>query len=508
MIDTFPPKVKILIIDDEIMLANILKYQLQKFGYEVYVGPINGEEAINYTLNLKPDLVLMDIYLDGDQDGIEVTKKINAVLDIPIIYSTAFADENTINRASISSPYGYLIKPIDINVLHSSIEIALYKHNMEKKLKESEFRYRLISELTSDFAYAYRIEPDGKYIREWITDAFQRITGYSLEQLDPCTGWMNLVHPEDTSIVIQRQIRLSQGYTDVSEYRILHKDGQYRWLRDYSRPIKEPPEQNVKRIIGAAQDITLAKYMENQLEIAQKRLIQNTRLAAIGELASGFAHHINNPLTSVIAETHLLLQHLPDEHPGRESAEIIQKASWRIYNDIQKLIELTKPITITLEKTNVNNTLDIALGLISDHLLVKNVDISKDYSPRDPYILANEYQLWDLWINLILLTLDANPDQIRIKTEITPDNQVAISIWDNGKYISPEEIEALLDADFITLPGERGIGIEMRIYQEIIRQYGGEISISSDEQRGTIQRIIFPLLNVNKNNIAENFTIS
>jgi response regulator of citrate/malate metabolism len=134
MINTISPKVKILIIDDEIMLAIILKYQLQKFGYEVYVGPINGEEAINYTLNLKPDLVLMDIYLDGDQDGIEVTKKINAVLDIRIIYPTAFADENTINRASISSPYGYLIKPIAIiGVLHSSIEIALYNATIGKK---------------------------------------------------------------------------------------------------------------------------------------------------------------------------------------------------------------------------------------------------------------------------------------------------------------------------------------------------------------------------------------
>ncbi|NMC11777.1 MAG: response regulator [Chloroflexi bacterium] len=498
MTDIKSPKAKILIIDDEIILANNLKYQLQRFGYEVFVGPINGEEAISHAIHLKPDLVIMDIYLDGDQDGIEVTQKINQVLDIPIIYSTAFGDEETINRASISSPYGYLIKPIDINELYSSIEIALYKHKMEKKLKESEQRYRLISELTSDFAYAYRINEDGRCIREWVTDAFQRITGYSPDQLDPCTGWLNIVHPDDTTIVTQRQIRLSQGYADVSEYRILHQDGQYRWIRDYSRPIKEPPGHFVNLIIGAAQDITLAKYMENQLQTTQKQLIQKSRLAAIGELASGFAHHINNPLTSVIAETQLLLHHLPSDHPGRESAETIQKASWRIYNEIQKLIELSKPITITLEKTDINKTLDIALGLISEHLSVKEIEISKDFSPKNPNALANEYQLWDLWINLLLLTIDANPNRISIKTDITPENLIAIDIWDNGKYISPDEIEALLDADFITLPGERGIGIEMRIYQEIIRQYGGEITISSDEFKGTTQRITFPLIKENQ----------
>jgi PAS domain S-box-containing protein len=500
MINSLSPKTQILIIDDEIVLANNLKYQLERFGYDVHVGPTCGKDAVPYAIHLKPDLVIMDIYLNGEPDGIEVSKNINAVLDIPIIYSTAFADEDTINRASISAPYGYLIKPIDLNELHSSIEITLYKHKMEKTLKESEQRYRLISELTSDFAYAYRVEPDGTCIREWVTDAFQRITGYQPEQLDPCSGWLNLVHPDDTSIVTQRQIRLSEGYSDVSEYRILHKDGQYRWLRDFSRPMKDTPDQRVIFIIGAAQDITLSKFMESQLQVSQKRLIQNSRLAAIGELAAGFAHHINNPLTSIIAEAQLLLQSLPVDHPGRESADSIQKASWRIFNDIQKLIELTKPISITLEKANINNTLETALGLISDHLLIKNIDVIKDFSLQNPFILANEYQLWDLWINLLLLTLDANPQNITIKTSILPDNTVGVDIWDDGKYISPEEIEALLDADFITLPGERGIGIEMRIYQEIIRQYGGEITISSNEINGTTQRITFPLANEKLNN--------
>lgn len=502
MSDLSSPKTKILIVDDEILLANNLKNQLQRFGYEVRIGPTSGKDAIPYTIHLKPDLVIMDIFLNGEPDGIEVSKKINAVLDIPIIYSTAFADDDTINRASISAPYGYLIKPIDLNELHSSIEIALYKHKMEKILKESEQRYRLISELTSDFAYAYRIDPDGKFVREWVTDAFQRITGYLPDQLDSCIGWLNLVHPDDTSIVTQRQIRLTEGFSDVSEYRILHKDGQYRWLRDYSRPLKETPDQPVTLIFGAAQDITLSKFMESQLQITQKRLIQNSRLAAIGELASGFAHHINNPLTSILAEAQILLHQLPEDHPCRESADSIQKASWRIFNDIQKLIELTKPITVTLEKANINNSLETASGLIADHLSIKNVEIEKVFSSKTPCILANEYQLWDLWINLLLLTLDANPKRIEIKTEILPENLVAVDIWDDGKYISPEEIEALLDADFITLPGERGIGIEMRIYQEIIRQYGGEISISSDEKTGTIQRITFPLAQDNHNNQA------
>jgi len=493
-------------VDDEIILANNLKNQLQRFGYDVHVGPTCGKDAIPYAIQLKPDLVIMDIYLNGEPDGIEVTKKINAVLDIPIIYSTAFADDDTINRASISAPYGYLIKPIDLNELHSSIEIAIYKHKMEKILKESEQRYRLISELTSDFAYSYRIEPDGKCFREWVTDAFQRITGYLPEEVDPCFGWLNLVHPDDTSIITQRQIRLSEGYSDVSEYRILHKDGQYRWIRDYSRPLKDNLGHTVSYIIGAAQDITLSKFMESQLQITQKRLIQNSRLAAIGELASGFAHHINNPLTSILAEAQLILHQLPVNHPCRESADSIQKASWRIFNDIQKLIELTKPITVTLEKANINNTLETAIGLITDHLSIRNVEIETSYSSKTPCILANEYQLWDLWINLLLLTLDANPKRIVLKTEILPDNLAAIDIWDDGKYISPDEIEALLDSDFITLPGERGIGIEMRIYQEIIRQYGGEISISSDEKLGTTQRITFPLAQENHNNQPENYS--
>jgi PAS domain S-box-containing protein len=137
-------------------------------------------------------------------------------------------------------------------------------------LQASEARYRMISELGSDGAYAYRFGPRGELNREWVTEAITRITGFTLAELDARGGWLTLVHPDDRLLIQQRVQTLRSGQPDVSEYRILTKNGETRWLRDYSRPVWDgvqpaaPAAQGAARqagarvvgFYGAAQDIT------------------------------------------------------------------------------------------------------------------------------------------------------------------------------------------------------------------------------------------------------------
>ncbi len=130
--------IQILIVEDEIIIAEGLQRKLIKMGYNVPVIVSSGEEAIKKIAENNPDLVLMDVVIHGDMDGIETVAKVRSVFDVPVVYLTAYADEKTLERAKITEPFGYLIKPFKERELQITIEIALYKHEMEMKLKESE----------------------------------------------------------------------------------------------------------------------------------------------------------------------------------------------------------------------------------------------------------------------------------------------------------------------------------------------------------------------------------
>src|SRR5659263_275510 len=128
---------QILVVEDEILIAEGLQRKLKAMGYAVPVIVSSGEEAIKKTKENNPDLVLMDINLYGKMDGIEAASKIHSFSDIPVIYLTAYADNKTLERAKITEPYTYLIKPFKDREVQINLEIAFYKNKMEKMLKDS-----------------------------------------------------------------------------------------------------------------------------------------------------------------------------------------------------------------------------------------------------------------------------------------------------------------------------------------------------------------------------------
>ena len=131
-------KIKILIVEDEQIAARDIKQNLSNLGYTVVGIAATGKKALQCTEETQPDLVLMDIVLKGKMDGIETAEQIRKLHDIPIVYLTAHADERTLNKAKITVPFGYILKPVDERELQSTIEMAVYRHEMEKRLKERE----------------------------------------------------------------------------------------------------------------------------------------------------------------------------------------------------------------------------------------------------------------------------------------------------------------------------------------------------------------------------------
>ncbi len=131
-------KRRILLVEDEVIVALDIKNRLTSLGYDVVGLASEGAQAITMAQSLRPDLVLMDIMLDGDMDGIDAACEIRNISNTPVVYLTAFTDEVTLHRAKISEPFGYIIKPFEDRELHTTIEMAIYKHRLESRLIQNE----------------------------------------------------------------------------------------------------------------------------------------------------------------------------------------------------------------------------------------------------------------------------------------------------------------------------------------------------------------------------------
>jgi PAS domain S-box-containing protein len=124
----------------------------------------------------------------------------------------------------------------------------------------------MVSELTSDFAYCVRVELDGSFVIEWITDAHARITGYTRTEATAIDGWQSLVHTGDLPLALEHLEMVLAGQTDVREFRIIRQDGGVRWLRNHARPVWDEHQGRVVRIYAAAQDTTERKQAHEERE--------------------------------------------------------------------------------------------------------------------------------------------------------------------------------------------------------------------------------------------------
>lgn len=148
-------KTNVLVVEDESIVSKDIQYSLKKLGYNVVGSAATGEKAVVLAGELQPDIILMDIMLKGDITGIEASAEIKEKFHIPIIFLTAYADENTLAKAKVTEPYAYIIKPFKEIDLHTSIEMALYKHGKELEiLKERDMLYSIVENKEStDFIF-------------------------------------------------------------------------------------------------------------------------------------------------------------------------------------------------------------------------------------------------------------------------------------------------------------------------------------------------------------------
>lgn len=141
----------------------------------------------------------------------------------------------------------------------------------EEILQESEERYRMVSELTSDYAYKDRVEADGSIVAEWFTESFTKITGYTLEETHAPGFWEHILYQEDLSVLLRHVQKILSGQSDTDEMRVITKTGETRWIRDFANPIWDAAQQRVGGLYGAVQDVTEHKLAQEKLKKSEER---------------------------------------------------------------------------------------------------------------------------------------------------------------------------------------------------------------------------------------------
>ncbi len=167
---------RILVVEDELIIAKGIQKRLQALGYCVAGSASSGEEAVEKALRLLPDLVLMDINLQGAMDGVTAAELIRTKADMPVIFLTAYADADTLERAKVTEPFGYIVKPFQDITLQSSIEMALYKHRMETRLRSSQQWLSTILRSIADGVIA----TDGEGVVTFMNPVAEEMTGWDL----------------------------------------------------------------------------------------------------------------------------------------------------------------------------------------------------------------------------------------------------------------------------------------------------------------------------------------
>ena len=264
-----------MVVEDEQIVAEDLQQLLAGMGYDVVGTAPSGEAAVRLARRTLPDLIMMDISLGGSMDGTEAAAKIMEFHDVPVIYLTAFADAAIIERAKVTRPYGYILKPYQEREIKTAIEIAVYTHDLNKKLVESEERYRGFVQNFLGIAYRRRAD----FAPEFFQGAVEAISGYSEDELlGGRPGWEDIVHPEDAERIRahNRQISMHGAGSATRDYRITRKDGTIAHVHELIRVVPGR-DATPASILGAIYDITERKVAEDALRTMNQELEERVK---------------------------------------------------------------------------------------------------------------------------------------------------------------------------------------------------------------------------------------
>ena len=509
---------RILIVEDESLIAIHLQVILEQAGYAVVSMVTSGEEAIQKVKDVKPDIVLMDIVLEGEMNGIEAAEIIHSDFDIPVIYLTAHGEDKVFERAKSTEPYGYIIKPFKKEELKKTIEIALYKHKIEKERKEliqelreeitervlvekglleSEEKYRQVIATARDAIMVFDAKTR-RFIE--INKACEDIYGYSREE------FINMrladititAEPEDSEVSFSKTP--IKKLPKISLYYHRKKDGTV-FPVEISESNFIYKGRNVLCVI--IRDITERIRFEEEKQNMQLKMIQSSKLASLGEIATGIAHEINQPLTYISTFIQNLQEDIEDntidETKLEERLKTANNQADRINKIIQHLRTFSRQDIADMRPVSIETIFNNTLLLMGERIRLSNIDLVNNIEPDLPVVLGNPNRLEEVFINMLQKSIDAFTNnsknaRISVNMNLSEDKEsIIIRVTDNGIGIEYEKQEKIFEPFFTTKEIGKGTGLGLSIVYGIIREHKGSITCQSEPNKGTAFTITLPV---------------
>jgi len=389
-----------------------------------------------------------------------------------------------------------LEKLVDERTAALTKEIAEHER-ADAALRQSDERFRQLADNIHEVFFITDVR-SGRVL--YVSPAYEQVWGRSCESAYAAPdAWTEVVHPEDRERMRAAPATSTGKPWSEEVFRIVRPDGQVRWVRSRTSPVREPSGE-VHRIVGVAEDVTDLRAIEQQLQQAQK-------MEAVGTLAGGVAHDFNNLLTAITGYTDLVLEDLPPGDPRREDLQEVRKAADRAAALTRQLLAFSRRQVLQPRVLDINEVVTGTEKLLR-RIIGEDVVLETRLGADLPGVHADAGQLEQVIVNLAVNARDAMPNGGRLtietgvaeldatyaasRPEVHPGRYVLLALTDTGHGMSPETQSHIFEPFFTTKGPGKGTGLGLATVYGIVKQSEGHVAAYSEVGRGTTMKVYLP----------------
>ncbi|MBF0536758.1 MAG: response regulator [Nitrospirae bacterium] len=482
----------VLVVEDDVLIARGIQESLRGLGYTVMAIVSSGEDVLQYLTQRRPemalpDVILMDIRLQGKMDGIETAGHIRDQYDIPLIYLTGSADEETLQRAKITEPFGYMLKPFEDRELHSNIEMALYKHKLQRKLRESQQWLSIILNSIGDAVIA--IDVNGNVT--FMNPAAQYITGCPEEKTygRPLSEVFTIKRNDNSEMFTLKSL-INNEMIDLTDHVLLLPNGQLLTIYGSASPIKDDND-GFMGIVITFQNLTELRQVQERLSNQRERFI------------SVLIHDLKTPLIAISGYTkRFLLGKAKNDEDKVKIVSNIQNISDYLLSTIEETSRLLK------EKADLNSFSPQYLQF-NKILTAAIMNCLPEMESRRVSLIVNNHETVH-HSNIAHITMSGDQRQLITMIENLLGNatkyakssiqvscykegmNVRLTITDDGPGIEDFYIDKIFDP-YYQVPGSlKGTGLGLYSVKKVVENHKGSICVKSFVNVGSTFEVTLP----------------
>ncbi|MCP4650432.1 MAG: response regulator [PVC group bacterium] len=503
---------KILLIEhnpDHILLTERI---LQAAHSEYQIDSVRETEGgIKKIIEEDYDLVISDYRLPG-ASALDILREIREKnIDIPFVVVTAVGNEKIAVDLMKEGAYDYVVKDASYHdILPMVVEQSIGRHSMKKAKEKAQEElvnaYQMTRDILEKSPFGISVVNDQGKV-EYINPAMIEICGAKKEDFEEL-NYFELETYKQLGLdqKIKQALQGEGFFLEAVEYTSYY--GHKRTIRNFTGvPVKD---MNKRKVLMFVEDITELKVAEQklaeayqQLKETQEELIQSSKMVAMGQLAAGISHELNQPLTGVKGFAQAALMDLQEANPLRNDLQKIIEQADRMDIIIKNVRFFARKSEFKMEEMDINKPIEDSLGLLNEQLRVHNVRITRSLSEDILQIKGDRNQLQQVFLNLITNARDAidalnRPEggEIIISTSMSLDKKnIEIIFQDTGGGIPQEHLEHVFNPFYTTKSPNGGMGLGLSIAYRIIENHKGTVEVDSEEGYGTKFRITLPVGN-------------